>query len=91
MNMDILLLFSGGKDSLLSAARLAEDGWKVRLAIMDNGCIVGINNAMHGIRTLQDRYGKDRVVFEGIHGTAAAVQDLSDPWAAMSAQALGDA
>lgn len=58
---DCLVLFSGGRDSLLSAILLIEQGYKVKLVHYDNMCTIGCNNAENGYKRLLKKYGKERV------------------------------
>lgn len=63
---ECLVLFSGGKDSLLSAILLIEQGYKVKLVHYDNMCQVGSNNVKNGYKRLVKKYGSDKVEYMGI-------------------------
>lgn len=79
MGNNVLVLFSGGKDSFLTAARLAGKK-EVVLLSCNNGCIYGEEIFMHGVRRLKNRYGS-RISFAGVSSTAATVMRLSEYWA----------
>lgn len=53
---EVFLLFSGGRDSMLSAARLIADGNVVHLVTFNCGCIKDINNRQHGAGILIEKY-----------------------------------
>lgn len=63
---DCLVLFSGGRDSLLSAILLIEQGYKVKLVHYDNMCTIGCNNVENGYKRLLKKYGKERVEYIGV-------------------------
>lgn len=69
----ILQLFSGGKDSFLSACRLLDEGNDVSLITYDNGCSLGAENAMHGAERIKEKYGEDKARFLGVY-------DISGIW-----------
>lgn len=71
---EVLLMLSGGRDSLLCACRLVRDGYFVRMITFDNGCSSGIDNVSHTAKRIIERFGKGKVAFEGTYRTA---QDLS--------------
>lgn len=57
----LLLLLSGGRDSLLSACLCIEEGYRVVPVICNNGHIEGVDRADFAAKCLQERYGKDKV------------------------------
>ena len=61
----VLLMYSGGLDSILSMARLVREGYKVLLVHFDNGC--SISNGLEVERALnfENGYGKDIVEYIG--------------------------
>lgn len=63
----ILQLFSGGKDSFLSACKLIENNNIVYLITYDNGCGLFSNNVEHGADRLVTKYGEEQVKFLGIY------------------------
>ena len=70
---DILVMFSGGKDSFLTACRLASKGYKVHLLSFNNGCVFGEEAVRHGAQRLINRFG-DRIEFDGIYLTVASIR-----------------
>jgi len=63
-------LFSGGKDSFLSACKLLEKDNKVYFVTYENGCSLSSDNAVQGVNRLSDKYGQDNVRFIGIYNTS---------------------
>ena len=61
----VLILFSGGKDSLLSTVRYLDCGYKVYLITYDNSCGIGMKNVKSTVNRLIKKYGNDRVEFIG--------------------------
>lgn len=49
----VLVLYSGGKDSMLSAMLLIEQGYQVFLVHYDNSLEVGSHNIKSGIKRLE--------------------------------------
>ena len=62
---EVLILFSGGKDSLLSTVRYLDYGCKVYLITYDNSCGIGMKNIKSAVNRLIKKYGNDRVEFIG--------------------------
>lgn len=52
----VLLFFSGGNDSTLSAIKLAMQGYEVYLITFDNGCEEGIENIRNRATTLENMF-----------------------------------
>lgn len=69
MKKEVLLMYSGGLDSILSCIRLVRDGYKVYLIHFDNGASIGTENIQIGAQRLIARF-KDKVEFLGIASTA---------------------
>ena len=63
---ECLVLFSSGKDSLLSTILLIEQGYKVKLVHYDNMCSIGCSNVKIGYNRLVKKYGSDKVDYIGI-------------------------
>jgi len=81
VNMErCLVLFSGGKDSFISTCKMVEEGYQVSLISFNNGAVVGEENLLHGVTRLQNRYGKERVVYEGIYNTASIISRINEYW-----------
>ncbi len=70
MKEKVLVLFSGGMDSLLTACKIVEEGYKAILVHYDNGCSCGSQYVKETANRLIERYGKDSVEFWGIGVTA---------------------
>lgn len=66
MDKQVLLLFSGGRDSLLSACILIEKGYKINLVTFENGVGIMSENATHGAERLLYKYGGEKVSNLGI-------------------------
>lgn len=60
---EVLLLYSGGKDSLLSACYLISQGYHVYLIHYDNSSEIGTENIQKGAELLEKHFGKDRVTY----------------------------
>ena len=72
----VLVLFSGGKDSMLSAMLLAEKGYQVFLIHYDNSFEIGISNIKNGVKRLEEKYGKDRIKYIGVKKIDALFREL---------------
>lgn len=57
MSKEAAVLLSGGRDSLLSACVVLEQGYNVVPVICNNGHIEGIERAEFAVSSLKDRYG----------------------------------
>ena len=57
----VLVLLSGGRDSLLSVCLCIEQGYHIVPAICNNGHIEGIDRAQFAVGCLQKRYGMEIV------------------------------
>lgn len=74
----ILVLFSGGLDSMLVTCKMIEAGYHTVLVHYDNGCSRGSKNVKVAAQRLIDRYGNDSVSFWGIGLTAGYFKVLRD-------------
>lgn len=70
MKKEVILMYSGGLDSILSCIRLVRDGYKVYLINFDNGSSIGSENIQKGAERLINRFKND-VEFLGIASTAS--------------------
>ncbi|MDD5251588.1 MAG: hypothetical protein PHT12_03060 [Patescibacteria group bacterium] len=70
-----LLMFSGGRDSFLSACLLVERGFRVELVCFDNGCMQGVENAAVTAERLRQKYGAD-VIGYSAYRTAGLWREL---------------
>ena len=73
---DVLLMFSGGRDSFLSACYLIEHGHRVHMTTFNNGCMSGENFVTDVARRVIEKYGESRATFVGIHSVAANLYKL---------------
>lgn len=62
----VLVLYSGGKDSILSTMLLIEKGYEVFLVHFDNSLEIGSCNVKNGFKRLEKKYGNDKVKYIGI-------------------------
>lgn len=85
-----LVLFSGGKDSFLTACRLASQDHEVHLISFNNGSIACEENLLHGVARLQNRYGEDKIRYDGAYCTAATIWRLNEAWSCMPWHELGE-
>ena len=87
---EILLLFSGGKDSFISASREIYTGNRVILISFNNSAVIGEKNILHGVARLQRKYGDNRITYAGCYNTGAIIQSLKDKWADIPWSVLGE-
>ena len=73
---EVLVLFSGGKDSFLSTLLMLEKGYRVNLVTYDNGCELMCENVLTGAKRIQKKYGKDRVKIIGIKKIDAIFREM---------------
>lgn len=78
MEEKVLILFSGGLDSLLATCKIIEEGYKAVLVHYDNGCMLGIHNVSETASRIIERYGKDKVEFWGIGLTVGYFYSLKN-------------
>lgn len=77
---EALILFSGGKDSLLATIRYLDDGYKVYLITYDNSCGLGMKNVKSTIKRLIKKYGNDRIDFIGTKDISAIFRNFIEPF-----------
>lgn len=77
---EVLVLFSGGKDSLLSTIKYLELGYKVYLITYDNSCGIGMKNVKTTTSRLIKKYGNKKVVFLGIKNISAIIRSFIVPF-----------
>jgi adenylyl- and sulfurtransferase ThiI len=70
MKKEVILMYSGGLDSVLSCIRLVRAGYKVYLIHFDNGSSIGSDNIQKGAERLINRF-KNEVEYLGIASTAS--------------------
>lgn len=77
-NSKILLMFSGGRDSFLTACRLldSENNYILKLVTYDNGCSWCSDNVKMVADRLINMYGKDRVEYLGVYNISAVIREF---------------
>lgn len=87
----ILLMFSGGKDSFLSALRLSKEfpDYTINLAVFDNGCMTGLKNAETTVQKLKS-INKYSFCFRGYYNTYGIAREFFFPYFNMKAEDLAE-
>ena len=62
----VLVLYSGGKDIMLSAILLIEQEYQVFLVHFDNSLEIGSHNVKNGFKRLEKKYGSNKVKYIGV-------------------------
>lgn len=65
MKKQVLLMYSGGLDSILAMAKLISNGYKVLLVHFDNGCSISSGLEVDRAKQFEKKYGKDKVEYVG--------------------------
>ena len=73
---EVLVLFSGGKDSFLSTLIALEKECKVHTVTFQNGLELKLKNVLIGAKRIQKKYGKDRINIIGIKNIEAIWREL---------------
>lgn len=74
---DNLVMFSGGKNSILAVcAAVKEPGSVAHLLVLNNGCLSGLHNVMYTAERLANRFGEKKVKLEGVYNTTPIIQRL---------------
>lgn len=71
----VLLMYSGGLDSILSMARLIKDGYKVLLVHFDNGCSISTGLEVERALNFEKLFGIEKVEYVGKITTVPAFRD----------------
>ena len=74
----VLVLFSGGLDSMLTTCKIVEEGYHAVLVHYDNGSSKGSSNVYTAANRLIERYGSNLVSFWGIGKTVGYFKVLRD-------------
>lgn len=82
----VLVLFSGGLDSMLVACKLIEEGYEVVLVHYDNGCSKNSMVVKDTADRLIKRYGNNKVSFWGIGMIVGYYLALRDQYFNMKSQ-----
>lgn len=73
----VMVLFSGGKDSLFTAVQsLEKEDYQVYLVHYENGCSICSKNVLYSVKKLIQRYGEDKCKFLGIYNVAAIFREF---------------
>ena len=75
-----LVLFSGGKDSLLVTLRLLDDNYKVYLVTYQNGYEMKEENVNNTIERLIKKYGENQIVKIGIKNVCPFFREFINPF-----------
>lgn len=90
-NKGILLMYSGGKDSFLSALKLQKEfpDYTINLVTYDNGCMVGLKNVETTISKLKtiSKYGFS---YKGTFNTYGIAREFYFPYFNMKAEDLAE-
>lgn len=73
-----LVLYSGGKDSILATCDVVTAGYEVILLSCNCGALVAEENLLYGVKQLQRRFGADVVSYAGCSATVAVINRLSE-------------
>lgn len=90
LEKNTLVMFSGGKDSMLAACKCVERGEFVGLLSFNSGCLVGEQCIQGCASRLVRRYGEARVRYEGIYSTWPINSRLGEWWYKTSQAELAD-
>lgn len=82
------MLFSGGKDSFITACRVAGNGDRPVLISFNSGGMVAEENLLHGVTRLKARYCG--VEYAGVYPTVSIARRLEEYWTNASAAELGE-
>lgn len=85
-----LVLFSGGKDSFITACDAVARGYRVVLLSCQGGSLIGEQHLAWGAERLVKRFGSDSVEYAGIIYTGSAMSRLNEEWAQLTWKELGE-
>lgn len=77
---EVILLFSGGRDSFLAGCYLIEEGYKIYMVTFENGIGLAGHNAEDGAKRIIKRYGKNKAEFLGVHSVAGIWREFFLPY-----------
>ena len=75
-----LVLFSGGKDSLVVTLRLLDSNYKVYLATYENGCGLKSENVNNTIERLIKKYGAEEIENVGMKNISGLFREFIYPF-----------
>lgn len=77
---EVLLMFSGGRNSFLSALRLHREGYYVTLVTFYNGCMQGMGSVRQDAMRIVKHLGEDSARFAGIYSIIVPFRKFQDPY-----------
>jgi len=89
INKKALVLFSGGKDSLLVTLKLLDDGYKVYLVTYENGCGLKPENVNSTVKRISENY-KDRIINLGIKNIVGIFREFIYPFYNYTSKYIND-
>ena len=84
MDNTVLLMLSGGRDSFLSACKLLEQGYYLKLITYDNGCTIQSYRSEECAERIANKYGSEKVEFLGVRNIAGLFREFFTPYFNMS-------
>lgn len=84
-----LVLFSGGKDSLLVTLRLLDDGYKVYLVTYENGCGLKPENVTSTINRISKNY-RNRIINLGAKNISGIFREFIYPFYNYTSKYIND-
>lgn len=85
--MQVLVMFSGGKDSFLTACKVVEQGNRVSLLSFNSGCLMCEENMLVTAERLKNKY-KHKVEVVGIRTCVSNNLRISRPWKELTSREL---
>jgi len=77
---DIIVLFSGGKDSFSTTCLLIEKGFRALMVTFENGAGLAGTNAEHGANRIIKGYGSDKAEFLGLYSIVGIWREFVLPY-----------
>ena len=77
---EVIVLFSGGKDSFLTVCLLIERGYKVHMVNFKTLSSVGDRNVLNGVERIIKKYGKEKIDFLGIFSVVGIHREFFLPF-----------
>ncbi len=74
---EVVIMFSGGRDSFLSICDLISKNFKARVITFNNGAISGLDRPEKTVSTMSELFGEDNIKFEGVYSIAPIKNILS--------------
>jgi len=77
---EVIVLFSGGRDSFLTACKLIENGYKIYMVTFENGIGLQGYNAKYAAEKIIKKYGNDKAEFLGVQCIAGFWREFFLPY-----------